>query len=149
VLTSDITSVDLEASWEVALGTAPATGQETLLEVTGGYRVSPAVTLFAGARWVDLGSGLRYAGPSGEGEAEVSKSWIDPILGIHLVAPLSQRWWLGVHVTSAVSASARTWPAGLRQHRLSPRSGVGDRRLSRHRHRLPEAAGTTSSAMTC
>jgi hypothetical protein len=97
VLTSDITYVDLEASSDVADGTATATVQETLLEVTGGYRVSRAVTLFAGARWVDLGSGLRYAGPSGEGEAEVSKSWVDPIFGIHLIAPLSQRWWLGVH----------------------------------------------------
>jgi hypothetical protein len=97
MLSSDLVYMDLEGSKDAAGGTATASMTETLFEVAGGYRLSPAVTLLAGARLVDLGAGLRYAGPNLEREAEASKSWVDPLVGVHVVAPLSERWWLGVH----------------------------------------------------
>ena len=97
VLSSDLVYMDLEGSEDTANGTATASVTETLFEVAGGYRLSPAVTLLAGARLVDLGIGIRYAGPSLDREAEASKSWVDPIVGVHVTAPLSERWWLGLH----------------------------------------------------
>jgi len=97
LLSSDLIYMDLEASSEPANGTTTATMQETLFEVAGGYRVTPAVTLLAGARYVDLGVGLRYAGPSLERDADASKSWVDPFVGAHVTAALGERWWLGVH----------------------------------------------------
>ena len=97
LLSSDLIYMDLEGDSELANGTATATVQETLFEVAGGYRVTPAVTLLAGARYVDLGIGLSYAGPSLERDADASKSWVDPFVGAHVTAALGERWWLGVH----------------------------------------------------
>lgn len=97
LLSSDLIYMDLEGDAEVADGTGTATVQETLLEVAGGYRVTPAVTLLVGARWVDLGLGLRYTGPNLERVVDASKSWGDPFIGAHLAAPLSERWLLGLH----------------------------------------------------
>ncbi len=97
LVSSDLIYMDLEGDAEVANGTGTATMQETIFEVAGGYRVTPALTLLAGGRWVDLGLGLRYAGPNLERNVDASKSWVDPFVGAHLVAPLSDRWWLGVH----------------------------------------------------
>ena len=97
MLSSDLVYMDLEGSNDVAGGTATASMTETLFEVTGGYRLSPAVTLLAGGRLVDLGAGLRYAGPNLDRAAEASRSWVDPLVGLHVVAPLSERWWLGAH----------------------------------------------------
>ncbi len=94
-LSSDLIYVDLDSSTDVAQGTATAIVTQTLFEVAGGYRVSPAVTLLAGGRWVDLTSGLRYSGPNADPSIEEGKSWIDPFVGVHLFAPLAERWWIG------------------------------------------------------
>ncbi len=95
VLSSDLFYVKLQASDDVALGTGSATVEQTLFEVAGGYRVSPVITLLAGARWVDLGAELRYTGQLAEGEVDEGKSWIDPFVGVHFMAPLAERWWFG------------------------------------------------------
>jgi hypothetical protein len=97
VVSSDLIYVDLDSSTDVAQGTATAAVTQTLFEVAGGYRVSPAVTLLAGGRWVDLTSGLRYSGPNVGDSVEAGKSWIDPLVGVHLIAPLAERWWIGAH----------------------------------------------------
>ena len=95
VLMSDLFYVDLEGSADIALGTASVTVQQTLFEVAGGYRVSPVFTLLAGARWVDLENRIRYTGEILDEDVSAGKSWIDPFVGVHLMAPLSQRWWFG------------------------------------------------------
>jgi hypothetical protein len=97
LLSSDLIYMDLEGDSELANGTATTTVQETVFEVAGGYRVTPAVTLLAGARYVDLGLGLRYTGPNLERDVDASKSWVDPFVGANLSLPLGGRWWLGVH----------------------------------------------------
>ena len=97
LLSSDLIYMDLEGDSELANGTATTTVQETVFEVAGGYRVTPAVTLLAGARYVDLGLGLRYTGPNLERDVDASKSWVDPFVGAHLSLPLGEHWWLGVH----------------------------------------------------
>jgi hypothetical protein len=95
VLMSDLFYVDLEGSNDVALGAATVTVQQTLFEVAGGYRVSPVFTLLGGARWVDLENQIRYTGQILDEDVSAGKSWIDPFVGFHVMAPLSQRWWLG------------------------------------------------------
>ena len=95
VLISDLFYVDLEGSNDVALGTATVTVQQTLFEVAGGYRISPVFTLLAGARWVDLENQIRYTGEILDEDVSAGKSWIDPFVGVHLMTPLSQRWWFG------------------------------------------------------
>jgi hypothetical protein len=95
LLSSDLFYVKLQASDDVALGTGSATVEQTLFEVAGGYRVSPVFTLLAGARWVDLENQIRYTGQILEEEVSAGKSWIDPFVGVHLMTPLSERWWFG------------------------------------------------------
>ena len=95
VLISDLFYVDLEGSNDVALGTATVTVQQTLFEVAGGYRISPVFTLLAGARWVDLENQIRDTGEILDEDVSAGKSWIDPFVGVHLMTPLSQRWWFG------------------------------------------------------
>jgi hypothetical protein len=95
VLTSDLFYVDLEGRNDIALGTATAAVQQTLFEIAGGYRVSPVFTLLAGARWVDLENQIRYTGQILDEEVSAGKSWIDPFVGVHFMAPLAERWWFG------------------------------------------------------
>ena len=95
VLSSDLIFVDLEDGEDLGAGTVTTGVELTLIEVTGGYRVSPIVALLAGARWVDLGASLRYTGVILDEDSSAGKSWIDPLVGVHVFAPLSDRWWLG------------------------------------------------------
>jgi hypothetical protein len=113
VLSSDLIFVDLEDSKDLGPGTVTAGVDLTILEVAGGYRVSPAVALLAGARWVDMGASLRYRGEIANPDADAGKSWIDPLVGVHVFAPLSDRWWFGLHgdVGGFGVGSELTWQA--------------------------------------
>ena len=113
VLSSDLIFVDLEDSEDLTNGTVTAGVDLTLLEVAGGYRVSPAVALLAGARWVDMGASLRYTGEFVNPDADAGKSWIDPLVGVHVFTPLSERWWLGLRgdVGGFGVGSELTWQA--------------------------------------
>ncbi len=113
VLSSDLIFVDLEHSEDVTEGTVKAGMDMTLVEVAGGYRVSSAVALLAGARWVDIGTSLRYTGEFEDDEAKAGKSWIDPLVGVNVFAPLSERWWLGLRgdVGGFGVGSELTWQA--------------------------------------
>jgi hypothetical protein len=97
LLSSDLVYMNLEASQDAAGGTSTISVTETLFEVAGGYRVSPAVALLAGARLVDLGAGVGYDGPDLQRQSDASKTWVDPLVGVQVTAPLAQRWWLGLH----------------------------------------------------
>lgn len=97
MLTSDLVYMDLEEESDLALGTATTTVKQTLFEVVGGYRVSPAVTLLAGARLVDLSSALRYSGDLVDESVDAGKSWVDPLVGVHVNAPFAEHWWVGIH----------------------------------------------------
>jgi len=97
VVSSDLIYVDLDDSRDVARGTVTASVKETLWDVFGGYRVSPVVTLLAGARYVDLSTGLRFAGQFDDPSADAGKSWVDPLVGVHVIAPFAERWWVALH----------------------------------------------------
>ena len=96
VLASDLIFVDLSSDQDLENGTATGGIDMTLFEVVGGYRVSPAVALLAGGRWVDVGASLGYSGEIVDEGDSASKSWIDPLVGVHVFKPLSDRWWIGV-----------------------------------------------------
>ena len=100
VLSSDLVYVDLGHSEDFVEGmfegTVNANLDLTLIELVGGYRISPVFTLLAGARWVDMGAGLRYEGTLVDDGADVGKKWIDPLIGVHAFVPLSEKWWLGL-----------------------------------------------------
>ena len=95
VVMSDLIFVDLEDRQERALGNLTAGLELTLLEVAGGYRLSPVIAVLAGARWVDSGTSLRYSGPVVDNDASANTSWIDPLVGVQVLAPLAEKWWLG------------------------------------------------------
>lgn len=113
VLMSDLFYVNLGADKDVGPGAASAAVQQTLFEVAGGYRVSPVFTLLAGARWVDLDNQIRYTGEILDEDVSARKSWIDPFCGVHLMTPLSQRWWLGARgdIGGFGVGSERAWQA--------------------------------------
>lgn len=121
VISSDIVFVDLghdenvTGEGGVAEGTVTTGMDMTLFEVVGGYRVSPTIALLAGARWVDMGGSLRYSGDAVGENVAASESWIDPLVGIHLFAPLSEKWWLGARgdVGGFGVGSELTWQAYL------------------------------------
>lgn len=95
VLASDLIYVDLGQKTEVEQGTVTAGLDMTIVELLGGYRVSPAVALLLGARWVDAGVDLAYDGDFAVEDADAGESWLDPVIGVHALAPLSERWWVG------------------------------------------------------
>ena len=113
VLSSDLIFVDLEDSEDLTEGTVTAGVDMTLLEVVGGYRISPAIALLAGARWVDMGASLGYTGEIVSPDADAGKSWIDPLVGVHVFTPLSERWWIGLRgdVGGFGVGSELTWQA--------------------------------------
>jgi hypothetical protein len=113
VLASDLIFVDLEQDEDLTNGTVTAGIDMTLIDLVGGYRVSPAVALLAGARWVDMGASLRYTGELADPDADVGKSWIDPLIGVNVFASLSDRWWLGLRgdVGGFGVGSELTWQA--------------------------------------
>lgn len=121
VISADLVFVDLghdqNVSREdgVAEGTVTTGMDMTLFEVAGGYRVSPAVALLVGARWVDMDGSLRYSGDIVGENVSASKSWVDPLVGIHVFAPLSEKWWLGARgdVGGFGVGSELTWQAYL------------------------------------
>lgn len=92
---SDLIFVDLGGSRDDTEGAVSADFDTTIFEITGGYRVSPAVTLLAGARWVDMGMGIRLEGPLEDRRWDASKSFVDPLVGVHVFAPLSEKLFFG------------------------------------------------------
>lgn len=113
VLASDLIYVDLGQDEELAEGTVTTGLDMTLIELAGGYRVSPAVALLVGARWFDTGVDLAYEGDFVAEDAEASESWVDPIVGVHALAQLSDRWWIGFRgdVGGFGVGSELTWQA--------------------------------------
>ncbi len=113
VVSSDLIFVDLGTSEDLTEGMVTAGIDLTLWEAVGGYRVSPAVTLLAGARWVDMGVSLRYTGQIVDDDADAGTSWFDPLVGVNVFTPLSDRWWLGVRgdIGGFGVGSELTWQA--------------------------------------
>ena len=113
VLVSDLVFVDLEHEEDLTQATVTAGLDLTLFEVAGGYRVSRVFTILAGARWVDMTAGVDYTGTLADEGADVSKDWIDPLVGVHAFVPVSDKWWIGLlgDVGGFGVGSELTWQA--------------------------------------
>lgn len=96
VLMSDLVFVDLGHEEDLVQATVTAGLDMTLFEVAGGYRVSRVFTILAGARWVDMATGIDYSGTLIDDEVAASKDWIDPLIGAHAFIPVSDKWWIGL-----------------------------------------------------
>ncbi len=74
----------------------PAEGKlsQTSLTLAGGYRLvegpGPTLDLLAGLRWWDISTEIEVAG--GAVSASPSVSFVDPIVALRVLAPLSPRW---------------------------------------------------------
>lgn len=118
VISSDLLFLDLGGSRDYTegddtLGTVSTGFDATLFEVVGGYRVTPAVTLLAGARLVDMGMSISWEGTLEDRRLDASKTFVDPLVGLHVFAPLSQKWWFGFRgdVGGFGVGSELTWQA--------------------------------------
>ena len=118
VISSDLIFMDLGGSKDFVEGddtegTVSTGFDATLFELVGGYRVSPAVTLLAGARLVDMGMSISWEGTLEDRRLDASKTFVDPLVGLHVFAPLSQKWWFGFRgdVGGFGVGSELTWQA--------------------------------------
>jgi hypothetical protein len=71
---------------------------QIMIEVDGGYQLSDNVELMAGARYWDIEAeiGLHGAGPVGAvRRTEGGDSWVDPLIGLRVSAPLGENWTFG------------------------------------------------------
>ncbi len=113
VISSDLVFMDLGGSRDYTEGTVSTGFKTTLFELVGGYRVSPAVALLAGARLVDMSTSIGWDGPLEERRVEANKSFVDPLVGVHVFASLSEKWWIGLRgdVGGFGVGSELTWQA--------------------------------------
>lgn len=119
VISSDLVFVDLGESEQVdpiEPGdpiTVRAGMDMTLFELAGGYRVTPVFTVLVGGRWVNMKADISATGGLDDQHADASKSWLDPLVGVHAFAPLSDRWWIGLRadVGGFGVGSELTWQA--------------------------------------
>ena len=65
---------------------------QTTFEADAGYRVSEAVTLLGGLRYLRLDAAVDLTGPLADGSAAGKQDWIDPVVGARLMVPLSSKW---------------------------------------------------------
>lgn len=90
------------------------TAEVTLLP---GYRVVDKgpliVDLLAGGRMNFFKTSLQLEGPNREASGEVKHTWFDPLIGVHIDAPLGGKWSLGFYgdLGGVVTGSDITWQA--------------------------------------
>jgi hypothetical protein len=67
---------------------------QLILEADAGYRFSKNWELMFGARYWDLDPTIKVHGPSGVviATTEGGNSWIDPLVGLRVSAPISSKW---------------------------------------------------------
>jgi opacity protein-like surface antigen len=130
VLLSDLTYAHLGASSGIEVRDADLVDAEldaTTFTATllGGYRVAQGkvdVDLLAGARLVVSDTDLVLSGPQRTVEADVTKTWIDPIVAVQVGVPVSEKTTLTFYGDMGAGASDFTWQASAGvMHRLSER----------------------------
>ena len=90
------------------------TAEVTLLP---GYRVVDkgpvTVDLLAGARMNWFKTTLQLKGPNREAEGEVNHTWLDPLIGARIGAPLGGKWSFGLYgdLGGIIAGSDITWQA--------------------------------------
>jgi hypothetical protein len=62
-----------------------------IAEFSGAYRVNPNFEAYAAARITGIGTEITTAGAGG-GRVKRTVNWVDPVVGVRVVQPLSSRW---------------------------------------------------------
>lgn len=65
---------------------------QTALEVDLGYEVLERLTVYGGLRYVDLSVDIDTSGPLGGQSRDMSKDWVDPVIGAFYAIPLADKW---------------------------------------------------------
>jgi len=74
-------------------GTAEADFDETIFEVDGAWRFAKRWEVYGGARLVDIDASLELRPVTGTTvDADGSRSWVDPLVGLRYRAPLGEHW---------------------------------------------------------
>jgi hypothetical protein len=88
---------------------------QTSIETAVGYAANENVTLVGGLRYVDLTTKLQVDGLVRGTTLRESHTWVDPLLGVVLSAPLGERWSLSMRtdVGGFGIGSELTWQVAL------------------------------------
>jgi len=133
---ADVVVMNLGASGTGSggVGAADVDVDEHIAELAGAYRISSTFEILAGLRYTDLKTTVGLTTPGAEGDAEVSESWFDPIVGAQAFVPLAKA--LQLHVRGDIGGFGvgcdLTWGATARVNwQASPavRLGFGYRWL--------------------
>jgi len=74
-------------------GTAEADFDETIFEVDGAWRFAKRWEVYGGARLVDIDASLELRPVTGTTvDADGSRSWVDPLVGLRYRSPLGEHW---------------------------------------------------------
>jgi hypothetical protein len=74
-------------------GTAEADFDETLFDLSGAWRFTKHWELYGGVRLVDIDANLELRLINGTTlEADGSKTWVDPLVGLRYVTPIGKHW---------------------------------------------------------
>lgn len=97
VITSDINYLKVGSKAKglgpLGEGRLEVDGSQVFFDVTVGRKLNDLFTLFVGARYWDLDVDVELTGPLiGKRDASGSESWVDPLIGLHYMTRLSDRW---------------------------------------------------------
>jgi hypothetical protein len=76
------------------LGSAEVSVEEFIVDLVGAYRISSSFEVLAGARYTALQTTVELTTSQLDQQAEVSKGWIDPVVGAQAFLPLSEAFQL-------------------------------------------------------
>jgi hypothetical protein len=88
---------------------------QLLLELDLVYRVNDVFGFFLGGRYIDASTEVDFLGPVGL-QADRSDSWIDPVVGVAMRTPMSERWTFSGRLDAGGFGvgSDSTWQARVR-----------------------------------
>jgi hypothetical protein len=63
-----------------------------VVEIDAAWRLASGFELLAGARYVSLATDVSVSGPLADRQADVTKEWVDPVVGLQMRTPLGRGW---------------------------------------------------------
>lgn len=89
----DVIYMGLGAAKTSDLGVTTDVGvDQWMVEADAAWRLSAGFELLAGARYNSLATTVSLRGALGERQADVTKEWVDPLIGFQVTAPLGREW---------------------------------------------------------
>ena len=97
-------------------------------------RVSPAIELYGGLRYYDVGLDAEFQDASGLDSRSVDKSWVDPLVGARIAGPMGGRWRYAISADIGgfglgSDIAVNVWPVITYQFSDSVRGAIGYRLL--------------------